>query len=294
MSGIRSAVLPVGGLGTRLLPATKAVPKEMLTVVDRPLIQYAVDEARACGIERFIFVTGPEKHAIEDHFDPKPGLQETLHERRKEHEREAVAEAAMAPGEYVVVRQPEPLGDGHSVWCARTLLEDEPFAVLFPDDLILSDTPCLQQLLDVYEAKGGNVVAVQEVPASDVHLYGVVGVDDTDAPAMPVRAITEKPSRDEAPSTLAILGRFVVGPEVLSVLDQRQAGAGGEVRLTEALAETIGRVPLHAVPVAGQRFDCGKTLGFVEANLAFALRHPDLRQEMRDLLVRYREQIASD
>ncbi len=288
MDRIKCAVLPVGGLGTRLLPATKAVPKEMLTVVDRPLIQYAVDEARDAGIERFIFVTGPEKHAVEDHFDPKPGLQETLERRDKDEAKEAVAEASMDPGEFVIVRQPEPLGDGHAIWCARQLLDGQPFAVLFPDDLILAETPCLRQLLDVYEAEGGNVVAVQEVAPENVHSYGIVEVRETDGGTLAVTGLEEKPSREEAPSTLGIIGRFIVQPDVLSVLERRDTGTGGEMRLTEAIASTIGEVPLHAVPVAGRRFDCGKTLGFVEANVAFALNDPDLRDGMHEMLARYR------
>lgn len=287
MAGIKCAVFPVAGLGTRLLPATKAVPKEMLTVVDRPLIQYAVDEARDAGIERFIFVTGADKQAVEDHFDPKPQLQETLEQRRKEREREAVEESAMEPGEFVVVRQPEPLGDGHAIWCARHLLGDEPFAVLFPDDLLLAARPGLRQLLDVYESTGGNVIAVQDVSPEDVGSYGIVEVAKGEGPNLEVTGIEEKPSRDEAPSTLAIIGRFVVRPEVLSGLDRGRAGAGGELRLTEAIASTIGRIPTHAVLIAGQRFDCGKTLGFVEANVAFALANQHLRAEMLDILARY-------
>ncbi len=290
MARIKCAVFPVAGLGTRLLPATKAVPKEMLTVVDRPLIQYAVDEARAAGIERFIFVTGPDKQAVEDHFDPKPQLQETLEQRRKEDEKEAVADSALEPGEFVVVRQPEPLGDGHAIWCARNLLGEEPFAVLFPDDLILAETPCLNQLLAVYDHTGGNVVAVQDVPPEKVHAYGIVEVEDREGEesGLAVTRIEEKPSRDEAPSTLGIIGRFIVRPEVLAALDQRRADMEGELRLTETIASTIGRVPIHAVPIKGQRFDCGNTLGFVEANIAFARADPDLRDGLQKVLTRYR------
>lgn len=293
MKPVRKAILPVGGLGTRLLPATKAVPKEMLTIVDKPLIQYAVEEAAEAGIETMVFVIGPGKEAIQEHFDEMPDLQGTLKDRGKGEALEAVQEAALNAGECIFVRQPEALGVGHAVWCARHLVEDEAFAVLLPDDLILSPVPCLKQLLDARAGTGGNVIAVEDVPREATASYGIVDIAAEDGGGggqgvVAVKGLVEKPDPEQAPSTLAVIGRYVLEPEVMAALEHQEPGAGGEVQLTDAIAATIGQVPLHAVPFRGRRFDCGKMLGLVEANIEFALARESLKADMAALLDRYR------
>jgi UTP--glucose-1-phosphate uridylyltransferase len=287
MNPVRKAILPVGGLGTRLLPATKAVPKEMLTIVDKPLIQYAVEEASAAGLENLIFVIGPDKEAIEQHFDERVHLQDALEEQGKDDALEAVQESSLEPGQYVYVRQSVPLGVGHAIWCARGLINSEPVAVLLPDDLILSETPCVKQLLDVYRKVGGNVIAVESVPREETARYGVIDAAGDEGTVIEAKGIVEKPAPDDAPSTLAVIGRYILQPEVFEALEDQKPGAGGEIQLTDAIARTLGNVPLHAVRFEGQRFDCGNKLGFVEANVAFALARRDLKDDVVARLQRH-------
>jgi UTP--glucose-1-phosphate uridylyltransferase len=287
MNPVRKAILPVGGLGTRLLPATKAVPKEMLTIVDKPLIQYAVEEASAAGLENLIFVIGPDKEAIEQHFDERVHLQDALEEQGKDDALEAVQDSSLNPGQYVYVRQSVPLGVGHAIWCARGLINSEPVAVLLPDDLILSETPCVKQLLDVYRKVGGNVIAVESVPREETSRYGVIDAAGDEGTVIEAKGIVEKPAPDDAPSTLAVIGRYILQPEVFEALEDQKPGAGGEIQLTDAIARTLGNVPLHAVRFEGQRFDCGNKLGFVEANVAFALARRDLKDDVVARLQRH-------
>jgi UTP--glucose-1-phosphate uridylyltransferase len=288
---VRKAIFPVGGLGTRFLPATKAMPKEMLPVVDKPLIQYAVEEAREAGIEQFIFVTGRGKTAIEDHFDHSAELQSTLLSRGREDLWEMVRSTNIPAGRVAYTRQPEPLGLGHAVWCARALVNGEPFAVLLADDLILSDTPCLKQMIDAHQQVGGSMVAVMDVPRDHVSRYGIVDPEATQ-PADPrlvaVRNLVEKPRPAVAPSTLAVIGRYILEPSVFEHLERQERGAGGEVQLTDALAEQIGTVPFHGLRFEGRRFDCGDKVGFLEANIAFALDRDDMGAQIRDILQQYK------
>ncbi|MDH3702923.1 MAG: UTP--glucose-1-phosphate uridylyltransferase GalU [Alphaproteobacteria bacterium] len=284
---VRKAIFPVGGLGTRFLPATKVVPKEMLPVVDKPLIQYAVEEAAAAGIEEFIFVTGRGKNAIEDHFDFAFELDRTLAERGKT---DLVAEMhAWMPGSgrIAYTRQMQPLGLGHAVWCAREFIGDEPFAVLLADDLVMSETPCLKQLVDTHQETGGSVVAVMDVPREHTNRYGVLDLDGDDGRLASVRGLVEKPEPDVAPSTLSIIGRYILLPSVFEHLDKQQVGAGGEIQLTDAMAQTIGTAPFHGLRFEGQRFDCGDKVGFLEANIAFALQRSDMASSVQDVLARY-------
>ena len=284
---VKKAIFPVGGLGTRFLPATKAMPKEMLPVVDKPLIQYAVEEAKASGIEEIIFVTGRGKAAIEDHFDISWELQKTLEDRGKDKELATLAEIASEPGRIAYIRQQEAMGLGHAVWCARRLIGDEPFAVLLADDLILSKTPCLQQLIELHEKVGGNVVAVQDVPKDQTDRYGILDVVQDDGRVAEAKGLVEKPRPDVAPSTLSIIGRYVLEPDVLRELDRQEKGAGGEIQLTDAMARTIDRLAFHGLRFDGTRFDCGSKAGFMEAGIAFALEREDLRGAAQDILARY-------
>ncbi len=284
---VRKAIFPVGGLGTRFLPATKALPKEMLPVVDKPLIQYAVEEARAAGIEELIFVTGRGKSAIEDHFDHSFELQEALAARGKKDELALVEMIVPKPGRIAYTRQIEPLGLGHAVWCARNLIGDEPFAVLLADDLVLSDRPCLAQMMDVYAETGGNLVAVMDVPREHTNRYGILDVISDDGTLAEAKGLVEKPAPAVAPSTLSIIGRYILHPEVFAELDKQEKGAGGEIQLTDAMALTIGRIPFHGLRFEGTRFDCGSKAGFLEANVAFALSRPDLRGDALEILARY-------
>jgi len=284
---VRKAIFPVGGLGTRFLPATKSMPKEMLPVVDKPLIQYAVEEAQAAGIEKFIFVTGRGKEAIEDHFDHSFELERTLEDRGKTGELEALQRWVPKPGNVAYTRQQEPLGLGHAVWCARDLVGDEPFAVLLADDLILARTPALKQMVDAYPEVRGNMVAVMDVPREHTKRYGVIDPGRVDGRLTQVRGLVEKPSPDKAPSTQAVIGRYILEPTVFEHLSRQQKGAGGEIQLTDALAHMIGRSPFHGYRFEGQRFDCGDKIGFFEANLAFALERDDLGGDVRDILRNY-------
>ena len=277
---IRKAVFPVGGLGTRFLPATKSMPKEMLTVVDKPLIHYAVEEAQAAGIEEFIFVTGRGKSVIEDHFDHSYELDDTLAARSKSAELEAIRAWMPGAGQVAYTRQQEPLGLGHAVWCARNLVGDEPFAVLLADDLVLAKTPCLKQLVEAYERTGGNMVAVMDVPRENTGRYGILDVASDDGRLAEVKGLVEKPAPADAPSTLSIIGRYILQPEVFRHLDRRERGAGGEIQLTDSLAAMIGNGPFHGLRFEGERFDCGEKAGFLKANVAFALARDDLRDEV--------------
>ncbi len=285
MSGpIRKAVFPVAGLGTRLLPATKAIPKEMVTIVDRPLIQYAVDEAREAGIETMIFVTGRGKSALVDHFDHAFELEAAMREKGKSLD---VLESSNAGfGEVVTVRQQQPLGLGHAVWCARDIVGDEPFAVLLPDELMVGKPNCLAQLVEAYEKVGGNVVAALEVPDSETHKYGVIEPGASDGRLTEIRGMVEKPAPGTAPSNLMLPGRYILQPDVMRELDAQERGAGGEIQLTDAMARLIGRQPFHGYRFEGQRHDCGSAAGFVLANLALGLGREDVAPAIRAFLDR--------
>jgi len=287
MKPLRKAIFPVAGLGTRFLPATKVIPKEMLPIVDKPLIQYAVEEARAAGIEEFIFVTGRGKTAMEDHFDFATELNESLRRRNKQAELEAANTMIRPPGEIVSVRQQEPKGLGHAVWCARQLVQDEPVAVLLPDDLILSETPCLQQMAEAHRRVGGNVIAVMNVAPEHTARYGVLSPGREDGRLVEVKGLVEKPKPAEAPSTLAVIGRYILEPRVFAMLDRHEVGAGGEIQLTDAMARLIGGAPFHGYRFEGERFDCGDKAGFLEATVAFGLRHPALAEAVRGILAKY-------
>ena len=286
---LRKAVLPVAGLGTRFLPATKAMAKEMLPVVDRPLIQYSVDEARAAGIEQFCMITGRGKTALIDYFDVAFELEATLRERNKRDALDTLAQSQMEPGSMVSVRQQEPLGLGHAIWCARSFIGDEPFAILLPDDIVLSETPCLKQLADVYAQTGGAVVAVEEVPRDRTNRYGILDVESDDGRLVAVKGLVEKPEPEDAPSNLSIIGRYVLTADVIPHLARMERGAGGEVQLTDAMARMIGQVPFHGLRYEGDRFDCGDKIGFLEAQVAFALGRDDLGPAMRQIIKKYRD-----
>ncbi|MDA8248669.1 MAG: UTP--glucose-1-phosphate uridylyltransferase GalU [Rhodospirillales bacterium] len=284
---LRKAVLPVAGLGTRFLPATKATAKEMLPVVDKPLIEYAVDEARAAGIEQFCLVTGRGKTALVEHFDIAYELEATLKERGKHKELRDLRRNHLPPGAITTVRQQEPLGLGHAIWCARAFIGDDPFAILLPDDLVLSETPCMKQLADAYMETGGCVVAVTEVPHEHTSRYGILKVGRDDGRLVEVLGLVEKPKPELAPSNLSIIGRYVLLPEVVEHLARMERGAGGEVQLTDAMARLIGHVPFHGLRYEGRRFDCGDKVGFLEAQIAFALKRPDMAPAVRAFLKSY-------
>jgi UTP--glucose-1-phosphate uridylyltransferase len=284
---LRKAVLPVAGLGTRFLPATKAMPKEMLTVVDRPLIQYAVDEARAAGIEQFCMVSGRGKTALIDHFDVSYELEATLRERGKLEALAQLEHDRLQPGAITTVRQQEPLGLGHAIWCARTFIGDDPFAILLPDDLVLSKTPCMEQLARAYEETEGSVVAVVEVPHDQTNRYGILKIGSEDGRLVEVTGLVEKPKPDVAPSNLSIIGRYILMPEVIGFLSKMERGAGNEVQLTDAMAKLIGHSPFHGLRFEGERFDCGDKVGFLEAQIAFSLARPDLAGDVRAFLKKY-------
>jgi UTP--glucose-1-phosphate uridylyltransferase len=274
---IRKAIFPVAGLGTRFLPATKAMPKEMLTVVDRPVIQHVVDEARAAGIEHLIFVTGRNKGVIEDHFDSQFELERTLSERGKKKELEQLQQELPGAGQTSFTRQQAPLGLGHAVWCAREIVGDEPFAVLLPDVLHYSPgSPCLAQMIAAYEAHGGNHMAVAPVPDDQTHQYGIVGVEDAKAKVSRITQMVEKPKAGTAPSNLHISGRYILQPEIFAILESQERGAGGEIQLTDAMKVLAKQQPFHAVRFDGTIYDCGAKIGFLVANIAYALERDDL------------------
>ncbi|QIL01656.1 UTP--glucose-1-phosphate uridylyltransferase [Sphingomonas sinipercae] len=281
---VRKAVFPVAGLGTRLLPATKATPKEMLTIVDRPLIQYAVDEAREAGIEQLIFVTGRGKGSLDDYFDIAFELETTMASKGKS--LDPLAPSRTGFGELVSVRQQQPLGLGHAVWCARDIVGDEPFAVLLPDELMLGKPNCLKQMVAAYEQVGGNVVAALEVPDDQTHQYGVIDPGETKGRLTEIRGLVEKPAPGTAPSNLMLPGRYILQPEVMRELDAQETGAGGEIQLTDAMAKLIGKQPFHGFLFDGERHDCGSAAGFVIANLALALERDDVAPKVREFLAR--------
>ncbi|AZI36161.1 UTP--glucose-1-phosphate uridylyltransferase [Caenibius tardaugens NBRC 16725] len=285
---IRKAVFPVAGLGTRFLPATKVIPKEMLPIVDRPLIQYAVDEAREAGIEQMIFVTGRGKTSIVEHFDVAFELESMLRERDKDM---AVLEPTRAvPGDVIAVRQQVPLGLGHAIWCARAIVGDDPFAIFLPDELMIGSPGCMKQMIDAYHEVGGNLISVLEVPRHEVSSYGVIDpgptLDRLCGKLTEVKGLVEKPPVDQAPSNKIISGRYILQPEVMRTLENQEKGAGGEIQLTDAMARMIGTQPFHAVTFDGRRFDCGSKLGFVEATLSLALEREDMGADVRAMVER--------
>ena len=279
---VRKAVFPVAGLGTRLLPATKSIPKEMVTIVDRPLMQYAVDEAREAGIEELIFVTGRGKSALDDYFDIGFELEKTMRERGKN--LDALEPSRSGFGEIVSVRQQQPLGLGHAVWCARDIVGDEPFAVLLPDDLMMPGA--LKQMVEAWRQVGGNLLATEEVPAEKTNAYGIITPGETRGDLTEVRGLVEKPDPAEAPSRLGVIGRYILQPDVMRILDEGERGAGGEIQLTDAMAKLIGRQPFHALKVGSVRHDCGDKAGFVIANVAVALQREDVAPKIREFLTR--------
>ena len=281
---VRKAVFPVGGLGTRFLPATKALPKEMLPIVDKPLIQYAVEEASAAGIEEFIFVTGRGKIAIEDHFDHSYELESLLSSREKIDELNALRSIIPVPGNFAYTRQQEPRGLGHAVWCARRLVGDEPFAVVLADDLILSDTPCLKQLTEAAKETGGNMVAVMDVPRKHSSRYGILDVASDNGILAEIKGLVEKPNPEKAPSTLSVVGRYILTPDVFDHLERMEQGAGDEIQLTDAMAKMVGDRPFHGLRFHGTRFDCGDKLGFLKATVAVGLARSDLREGFENYL----------
>lgn len=281
---VRKAVLPVAGLGTRFLPVTKAVPKELLPIVDTPLVQYAIDEARAAGIEEFIFVNGRGKTAIEDYFDHAYELEALLLQKGKTEELALLQKLNPGPGKTAFVRQQEPAGLGHAVWCAKDYVGDEPFAVILPDELLDADPGCLAQLVDAYNETGGNVVAVENVPREQTNKYGILDVGKTDGNLVEVKGLVEKPDPAVAPSTLCMIGRYILLPEVFTHLNAHEKGAGGEIQLTDAMAKMLGKSPFHGVEFDGIRYDCGTKIGFLHANVAFALKDPAYAADLKEIL----------
>ncbi len=281
---IRKAVFPVAGLGTRFLPATKAMPKEMLTLVDRPLIQHSVDEARAAGIEQFIFVSSRGKGALEDHFDNNNDLKKTLEQRGKKAALELLKTTEIDSGQLLFTRQREPLGLGHAVWCARHLVGNEPFAILLADDVVLAEKPCLKQMIEAYEEVGGNMVAVVDVPRDQTNRYGILDVESDDGRLARIKGLVEKPEPAKAPSTLSIIGRYILQPEIFKELEAKQVGAGGEIQLTDSMSRLIGKQPFHGLRYKGTRYDCGDKVGFIAANVAFALAHNEMGPSVREAL----------
>ena len=285
MKPVKKAVFPVAGFGTRFLPATKAVPKELLPVVDQPLIQYAIDEALAAGIEQMIFVTGRGKHAIEDYFDSAFEIEADLLAKKKHEIIEKLAPTKLGPGQAAFVRQQVMAGLGHAVWCARHLTGDEPFAVLLPDELLWNPAaPCLTQMMETYEAKGGSVIAVVEVPQEHTKRYGIVDPGVIDGASIEIKGFVEKPDPSVAPSRMAAVGRYILDPKVMRLLETQEKGAGGEIQLTDSLAKLIGDQPFHARVFDGARHDCGEKSGFIQANVALALERPDLEGPLREYL----------
>ena len=279
---IKKAVFPVGCLGTRFLPATKSMPKEMLPVVDKPLIHYAFEEARAAGIEQFIFVTGRNKHAIEDHFDHVYELQSRLSSRNKEKELEQTSNWLPEAGNVSFTRQQEPLGLGHAVWCARNLVGDEPFAVILADDMVLSKTPCMKQMVKAYGETGGNILGVMDIPRSQTGSYGIIDPAGTPKGALvKAKSLVEKPAPEKAPSTISIIGRYILQPDVFDVLDKQKPGAGGEIQLTDAINKMVGKKGVYGYRFEGTRYDCGSLTGFVAANVAFALARKDISKQVK-------------
>ncbi len=283
---VRKAVFPVAGLGTRFLPATKVLPKEMLPIGDRPLIQHAWEEARDAGIEEFLFVTGRHKNMLEEHFDYQPELMDTLEARGKKDLLEKVRGSEMPAGKLFLTRQPRPLGLGHAVWCARELVGNDPFAVILPDDVIMAPKGCLKQMVEAYNDLGGNMVAVMDVPRQDVAKYGVLDIGADNGKTVSVKGLVEKPEPAKAPSTLSIIGRYILQPEIFGHLAAFEKGAGGEIQITDAMSKLIGKQPFHGLRFEGTRYDCGSRLGFLEANIAFGLIDSELGGDVRHMIDR--------
>lgn len=282
---VTTAVFPVAGLGTRFLPATKSVPKEIMTLVDKPLVQYAIDEARAAGIKEFIFVTSRGKSALEDYFDHNPVLEQALRKAGKKELLDLLKSTNMDSGAIAYIRQHKALGLGHAVWCARRLIGDQPFAVILPDDVIAAEKPCLQQMVETYAETGGNMVAAMEVPQQQASSYGVLDIAEDMGAVVVARGLVEKPSPETAPSNLAVIGRYILSPSVLKNLNKMKQGAGGEIQLTDAIAEDItAGVPVYGYRFKGQRFDCGSKAGFLQATVSFALSRDDLRDDLQEYL----------
>ena len=282
---VTKAIFPVAGLGTRFLPATKSVPKEIMTLVDRPLIQYAIDEARAAGIKEFIFVTSRGKGALEDYFDLAPQLEQELRKKGKDDLLEILKTTNMDSGAIAYIRQHKALGLGHAVWCARRLIANEPFAVILPDDVIAADKPCLQQMVEAYAETGGNMVAAMEVAPERASAYGILDIAEENGPLAKVRGMVEKPKEGDAPSNLAVIGRYILSPSVLNNLNKMKKGAGGEIQLTDAIAQDIEQENnVYGYRFKGQRFDCGSKSGFLQATVSFGLSRPDLRDDLRAYL----------
>jgi len=284
---IRKAVFPVAGLGTRFLPATKAMPKEMLPIVDRPLIQHVFEEAKEAGIEEFIFVTGRQKEMLEEHFDYQPELEETLESRGKMDMLEKVRSCEIQAGQLFLTRQPKPLGLGHAIWCAKKLIGDEPFAILLPDVLMKGKTGCLSQMIETYNDKGGNVIALEEVADDEVNKYGIIEPGNNDGGAIEIQSMVEKPEIGNAPSNLSVVGRYILQPEVFKPLEAFERGAGNEIQLTDAMAKLIGEQPFNGIKFDGRSYDCGSRLGFIEANIAYGLDDPEIGGNVRDILKNY-------
>jgi UTP--glucose-1-phosphate uridylyltransferase len=283
---VSKAIFPVAGMGTRFLPATKSVPKEIMTLVDRPLVQYAIDECRAAGIKEFIFVTARGKSALEDYFDHAPHLEQELRKKNKEDLLEALKSTNMDSGEIAYIRQAKALGLGHAIWCARRLVHNEPFAVVLPDDVIAAETPCLQQMVEAYEETGGSMVAAMEVPEDKIKAYGVLDVEEDMGSIVKVKGMVEKPAPEDAPSNLAVIGRYILSPNVFKNLNKMKQGAGGEIQLTDAIADEIGREEggVYGFRFRGQRFDCGSKAGFLQATVAFGLARDDLKDDLAGFL----------
>lgn len=281
---VTKAVFPVAGLGTRFLPATKSVPKEIMTLVDRPLVQYAIDEARAAGIKEFIFVTSRGKSALEDYFDESPILEQELRKKGKLDILEDLKSTNMESGAIAYMRQHKALGLGHAVWCARRLIGNEPFAVMLPDDVIAAEKPCLQQMVEAYEETGGNMVAAMEVPREKTSSYGILDVKEDMQSMVSVKGMVEKPKVEDAPSNLAVIGRYILDPKVLKNLNKLKTGAGGEIQLTDAIAQEIDGTGVYGYRFRGQRFDCGSKAGFLQATVAFGLARDDLKDDLRGFL----------
>ncbi len=279
MKPIKKAVFPVAGMGTRFLPATKVMPKELFPIVDRPLLQYAVDEALEAGIEQMIFVNGRGKGMIEDHFDLAYELERTMGDRGKDGS--VLDGTRLTPGNSVFVRQQEPLGLGHAIWCARDIIGDEPFAIFLPDEFMVGSPGCMKQMVDAYDKLGGNIVCALEIPIEDTPSYGVIDPGYRDGPITEVKGLVEKPPAGTAPSNLILPGRYILQPEVMRILETQEAGAGGEIQLTDAMAQMIGKQPFHGMTFDGARYDCGSKAGYVEANLALALAHPEIGDDIR-------------
>ena len=284
---VKKAIFPVAGLGTRFLPATKALSKEMFPVVDKPLIQYALEEAREAGIEEYIFVTGGSNSTIQDHFGRSYELEKILIENNKSELVEEIKSWVPDPSQISYVRQQKALGLGHAVWCARNNIGDEPFAVLLADDLVLSNPGCLAQMMEVYAEVKGNVVAIEEVPMEKVNRYGVLDIESEDGVVVKAKGLVEKPNPEVAPSNLSIIGRYILQPDVFRKLDNQEKGAGNEVQLTDAIAETLNDIPFHGFKFAGKRFDCGSRLGYLEANLAYALERPGMKDDILSIINKY-------